>query len=75
MLLFLSEEHVEKWLKDWHLPRGAILSLHQCWHLAKALYSPDRREPKWRRLTVDEYEALFAGLGLTSSFWNLRMGS
>lgn len=72
MLLFRSEEHIAKWLQDWHLPRGEILSLDQCWRLAQAWYSPDRREPNWRRKTVEEAEALFARLGLTSHFWNLR---
>jgi len=72
MLLFRSEEHVEKWLKDWRLPRGEIFSMDQCFRLAKAWYSPDRRDPDWRRKTVDEAEALFRELGLTSPFWNLR---
>lgn len=72
MLIFRSEEHLEKWLKDWHMPRGAILSLEQCWRLAQAFYEPDRRQPEWRRKNVDEIEALFAELGLTSPFWQLR---
>ena len=72
MLIFRSEEHVDKWCNDWHRPRGAILALEQCWQLANAWYSPDRRDPAWRRKTVDEAEALFAQLGLTAPFWQLR---
>jgi hypothetical protein len=72
MLLFWSEEHVEKWCGDWNLPRGEVLSLDRCWRLAKAWYGPDRREPGWRRRTVDETAALFTELGLTSPFWRLR---
>ena len=71
MLLFWSEEHVEKWCRDWNLPRGEVLSLDLCWCLAKAWYGPDRREPEWRRRTVDGTEALFTELGLTSPFWRL----
>ena len=71
MLLFWSEEHVEKWCRDWNLPRGEVLSLDLCWRLAKAWYGPDRREPKWRRRTVVGTEALFIELGLTSPFWRL----
>ena len=71
MLLFWSEEHVQKWCRDWNLPRGGVLSLEQCWRLAKTWYGPDRREPGWRRRTVDETEALFSELGLTSPFWRL----
>ena len=72
MLLFRSEEHVDRWCKQWKLERGALLSLDQAWRLALAWYGPDRRERTWRRKTVDETEAMLAELGLTGSFWNLR---
>ena len=72
MLFFRSEEDVDKWCQSWRFPRGAVLSLETGWKLAHAWYSPDRRQPEWRRRTVDEIEALFAELGLTSPFWNLR---
>jgi hypothetical protein len=72
MLFFRSEEHVTRWCKAWHFERGGVLSLETGWKLAHAWYSPDRREENWRRRTVDEAEALFAQLGLTSPFWSLR---
>jgi hypothetical protein len=72
MLIFRSEEHLEKWLKDWHMTQGAILSLGQCWQLAQAFYGSDKRAPEWRRKTVDEIETLFTELGFISSFWSLR---
>jgi hypothetical protein len=72
MLLFRSEEHVDRWCEQWKLERGALLSLEQAWWLALAWYGFDRREPAWRRKNVEEIEALFKDLGLTSPFWNLR---
>jgi hypothetical protein len=71
MLLFWSEEHIEKWCKDWNLPRGEVIPLDKCCRLAQAWYSPERRAPEWRRRTTDEAEALFAELGFTSEFWRL----
>jgi len=71
MLLFWSEEHVEKWCKDWNLSQGEIIPLDKCNRLAQAWYSPDRREAEWRRRTIDEAEALFSELGFTSEFWRL----
>ncbi len=71
MLLFRSEEHIERWCTAWHQPRGATLTLAQAWRLAQAWYGPDRRDPAWRRKTVAEAEALFAELGLTGEFWQL----
>jgi hypothetical protein len=72
MLLFRSEEHIDRWCQRWGLRRGAVLSLDQAWRLARAWFGPDRRQPEWRRRTVDETEALFQELGLKSDFWNLR---
>ena len=71
MLLFRSEEHVEKWCRDWRMPRGALLTLDQCWRLASAWYSADRREETWRRRSGEEVMALFAELGLVEPFWDL----
>ena len=72
MLLFRSEEHIERWCRSWNLSRGATLTLDQGWRLAQAWYGPDRRMPDWRRKTVDEAEELFEELYLKGEFWRLR---
>lgn len=71
MLLFWSEDHIETWCKHWNMARGAAFSLEQCWRLAHAWYSPDRRRPEWRRKTPLEAQALFAELGFSGEFWRL----
>ena len=71
MLFFRSEEHVEKWCRDWRFARGAVLTLGLCWRLAHAWYAADRRDPQWRRRTAGEAQSLFKELGLTSPFWSL----
>ena len=70
MLIFRSEEHIDKWCKMWKLPRGATLSVEQSWKLADLWYR-DRLSPDWRRRTVDETHELLHSLGLTSDFWRL----
>lgn len=72
MLLFRSEEDVDRWCTTWRLPRGAVLTLEEGWSLARTWYGEDRRDPAWRRRTLEETEALFSRLGLTSEFWSLR---
>ena len=72
MLFFRSEEHVARWCKAWRFERGGVLSLETGWKLAYAWFGSDRREPSWRRRTVEEAEELFAQLGLTSPFWALH---
>jgi len=72
MLLFSSEEHVERWCRDWRFSRGATLSLEQGWRLARAWYGADRGDASWRRPTIEEAEVLLSGLGLVGAFWSLR---
>jgi hypothetical protein len=70
MLLFRSEQHVERWCRQWSRPRGDTLSLAQGWKLAQEWYG-DRLSPQWRPKTVDEAQTAFARIGLTGNFWNL----
>jgi hypothetical protein len=72
MLLFWDEEHVDRWCRQWQLPRGAILSLERAWQLAAAWFAADRTAPDWQRQTVEEAEALLTSLDLTGPFWSLR---
>jgi len=71
MLLFRDEEHVRRWCAARELTPGAIVGVDQVHRLAHAWYK-DKLRPDWRRQTVDETEALFASIGLTGAFWNLR---
>lgn len=71
MLLFRSEEHVDRWCARRGVTKGMVLSLHTARRLADAWYR-DRLAPDWRRKTPDEAEALFRELGLGGEFWRLR---
>ena len=71
MLLFRSEEHIERWCAFRRVPRGGTMAVEQCWQLARAWYG-DKLRPDWRRKTLDEAEATFTQLGLTAPFWTLR---
>jgi hypothetical protein len=70
MLAFRSEAHVERWLEQRRLDRGAVFSAEQMWRLAEAWYA-DRLAPDWRRATPAEAAALFAEIGLVGDFWRL----
>ena len=71
MLLFRSEEHLDRWCAFRELPRGGTMSPAQCWHLAQAWYG-EKLHPDWRRKTLEETEAVLTAVGLTEPFWNLR---
>jgi hypothetical protein len=70
MLLFRSEQHIDRWCGQWKRPRGGTLTLSQGWLLAKEWYA-DRLNPDWRPKTVLEAEAAFARIGLAGEFWKL----
>ncbi len=70
MLLFRSEQHVDRWCAQWNRPRGGMMSLATCWKLAKEWYS-DRLDPKWKPKTAAEAQAALTRLGLTGDFWHL----
>ena len=70
MLLFRSEQHVDRWCKQWKRPRGGTLSLAQGWKLARLWYS-DRLNPKWQPKSAPEAESAFRQIGLVGEFWKL----
>lgn len=70
MLLFRSEEHLDRWLADGSRPRGETLSLDQQWRLARAWFE-GRDRPEWRRRSASEAEAVFRSAGLSGPFWAL----
>ncbi|HJP65777.1 MAG TPA: hypothetical protein VKA30_05670 [Actinomycetota bacterium] len=70
MLLFRSEEHVDRWCRDRGMDRGGLLSLAQLGGLAWRWHA-DRLSASWHRKTPDEAQAIFDDLGLTGPFWRL----
>lgn len=70
MLLFRSEEHIERWCGSKGVQRGATLTPQQTWELARVFYSR-KLDPDWQRAPVGEIEATFARIGLTGDFWSL----
>lgn len=70
MLLFRSEQHVDRWCRQWSRPRGGILTLEQVWALATEWYG-SRLNPDWRPKTTAEAQSAFDRIGLVGDFWSL----
>jgi hypothetical protein len=70
MLLFRSEEHVERWNEHRGTPAGATFTPRDGWNLARAWFD-DRLSPEWRRKSPEEAKAIFDAIGLTGAFWDL----
>jgi hypothetical protein len=70
ILLFRSEQHVDRWCRQWNRERGGTFSLKQGWDLAGLWYG-DRLSPKWRPFNAREAQQVFAKVGLSGEFWSL----
>lgn len=70
MLLFRSEEWVERWCKRNQLGRGEILRLDQVWELSQLWYQ-ERMSSDYHGRTAEQAEGIFEQAGLTSSFWRM----
>jgi hypothetical protein len=70
MLLFRSEQHIDRWCNQWNRPRGGTLTLIQGWKLAQLWYG-DRLNPQWQPKTAVEAESVFQDVGLVGEFWKL----
>ena len=68
MLLFRSEEHVNRWCRRRDLERRPVVALDVVWELAVAWYA-NRLTPEARRPVGDEIQTIFRRLGLTEPFW------
>jgi len=70
MLLFRSEEHVDRWCSERQIGRGALVPLEQVWTLARAWYA-DRLDEAWMPRTPGGTERLITAAGLTGDFWRV----
>ena len=70
MLLFRSEEHIERWCEQRNLEHGGTMTPAQCWQLADAWFR-DRMEPSYQRRTSEQARELFESIGLVGEFWRL----
>ena len=71
MLLFRSEETVDRWCAARGLPRRPLVTLEQLWKLAVVWYA-NRLTVESRRPGPDEMVSVFAAIGLTGPFWDPR---
>ncbi|MBL0161986.1 MAG: hypothetical protein IPP47_33755 [Bryobacterales bacterium] len=70
MLLFRSEQEVERWCRQRGQTHGASFPLTVGWQLAEA-WADGRLHPNWQQRPRSEMRALLNGLGLTGEFWAL----
>jgi hypothetical protein len=71
MLLFRSEEWIDKWCKRNNLERGEVLALDQIWKLSKLWYQ-DRLALDYHGRSIEQAEEIFRQAGLTSDFWYIQ---
>lgn len=73
-LAFCDEAHAKRWRERFHREPGSILGMSKTWQLAHAWYAEDRRDPSWRRRSIQEMNAIFRRLELPQPFWHVSDG-
>jgi hypothetical protein len=68
MLLFRSEEWIDKWCQRNNLERGEVLTITKVWELSKLWYQ-DRLSLDYHGRSVEQAAEIFKQAGLTSAFW------
>jgi hypothetical protein len=68
MLLFRSEEHVDRWCRTRGLLKRPLVTLDQLWQLAMAWYG-NRLTVESRRPAGEEVQHIFRAIGLEGPFW------
>ena len=74
MLLFRSEENVNRWCAERGIPRRPLVSLEQLWQLSLEWYA-NRLTVESRRPDADEMVQIFASVGLNEPFWDPKSDS
>ena len=69
MLLFRSEDTVDKWCAKNSIPKRPLISMDQLWHLAITWYE-NRITAESRRPAPDEMVKIFSTIGLDDPFWD-----
>ena len=69
MLFFRSEDDLRAWCRERSVEPGPAVPVHQLWRLSRVWYG-SRLDPEGPRPTPGEARAIFAGVGLTGSFWD-----
>jgi hypothetical protein len=70
LLLFRSEEHVDRWCAWRQIAKGAVVPLEQVWRLAGSWYA-DRLDPEWTPREPAAMQRLLSDAGLTGDFWRV----
>ena len=69
MLFFRSEDDLRAWCRERGVEPGPVVPIPQLWRLSRVWYG-SRLDPEAPRPTPREARAIFAGVGLTGSFWD-----
>jgi hypothetical protein len=70
LLLFRSEEHIDRWCAERQMAKGAVVPVEQVWRLAGPWYA-DRLDENWSPRTGETMKRLLGAAGLTGEFWQL----
>tara|TARA_Y100000385_G_scaffold287887_2_gene353175 strand:- start:3530 stop:4210 length:681 start_codon:yes stop_codon:yes gene_type:complete len=70
MLVFESEEQIDKWSKKHNIPKGDIQPIDRIWNFSKKWYG-NHLNPDWAKWTIEEAKEMFREFELNDRIWKL----
>lgn len=70
MLVFDSEEAIDRWCARHDMPRGDVQPLAKIWEFARVWYGR-HRDPAWKKWSASEAREIFARFALTGPTWEI----
>ena len=70
MLVFESEEQIDKWSKKHNIPKGDIQPIDRIWNFSKKWYG-NHLNPDWTKWTIEEAKEMFREFELSDRIWKL----
>ncbi|NOH02770.1 MAG: hypothetical protein HND47_12810 [Chloroflexi bacterium] len=68
MLLFRSEEWIDKWCQRNNLERGEVLTIQKVWEFSRLWYH-NRLSLEYHGRNIEQVVEIFRQAGLMSKFW------
>lgn len=70
MLIFSNEAQVDKWSKQYNIPKGDVQPIEKIWQFSKKWYGGHLKKD-WKKRTIEEAKQLFAEFSFENEIWNL----
>lgn len=70
MLLFESEQHIDRWSDSHRIAKGDVQSITRIWEFSRVWYG-NHLNPEWKKWTAEEAQHIFDRFELRGPIWKI----